>query len=335
MNLSRPNYKAWLISKADFPGHGSLEDKIKFLLGYGVLAPSQHNTQPWLFEIRQNILLIKPDPSRSLPMGDPVNSGLFISLGACSENIQQAANQFGMSCDVRFSDNAAKLSFDDKGPISESDEALRAITDRHSDKYLYSERAIDQLALDELGRQEAKGVEYQIVTDPKLLSKIVELHRQATTSVSSDVRFVRELVQWLRTNGTKAYDGMPGSVSGNSAVKSVVGKVLLSKKPQIFKKMVGHDVALLASSPAIVVWAAQDQSSTNMFYYGRHIERLWLKATELGLAAHPMHSICAEEKPSDELAKLLGLKGRPVFLVRLGYHPDTGLRTPRKGATCS
>ena len=42
----------WKISEGDFPRSGDAEEKLRFLLNYAVLAPSGHNTQPWLFKVR-------------------------------------------------------------------------------------------------------------------------------------------------------------------------------------------------------------------------------------------------------------------------------------------
>jgi nitroreductase len=46
-----------------------------------IKAPSGHNTQPWLFTKGENEIFIKPDFSRALPIADPENRELFISLG--------------------------------------------------------------------------------------------------------------------------------------------------------------------------------------------------------------------------------------------------------------
>ena len=42
----------WTLSALDLPEFGSSAEKLKFLLRYAILAPSTHNSQPWLFHIR-------------------------------------------------------------------------------------------------------------------------------------------------------------------------------------------------------------------------------------------------------------------------------------------
>lgn len=46
-----PKVTPWEIRAEDFPRAGAMAEQAKFLLGYAMLAPSSHNTQPWKFAI--------------------------------------------------------------------------------------------------------------------------------------------------------------------------------------------------------------------------------------------------------------------------------------------
>ncbi len=54
----RANYRAWRVEPRDF--HAPAD-----LIRWAVLAPSSHNTQPWLFEVKQDAILVRPDLSRA------------------------------------------------------------------------------------------------------------------------------------------------------------------------------------------------------------------------------------------------------------------------------
>ena len=54
-----------------FPAWGGAAEKLRFLLGWAVLAPSRHNTQPWNFEIEGDELRVYADLARALPEADP------------------------------------------------------------------------------------------------------------------------------------------------------------------------------------------------------------------------------------------------------------------------
>jgi hypothetical protein len=47
--MSTSPLTAWHISESDFPQQGTPAKQLQFLIKYAVLAPSGHNTQPWLF----------------------------------------------------------------------------------------------------------------------------------------------------------------------------------------------------------------------------------------------------------------------------------------------
>jgi hypothetical protein len=63
--------RAWKISERDFPSAGSNHDKLKFFVSYAVLAPSSHNTQPWLFDISDSTISLFADRTIALPVVDP------------------------------------------------------------------------------------------------------------------------------------------------------------------------------------------------------------------------------------------------------------------------
>ena len=63
--LHEPEFQAWNVTESQFPREGSKIEQMKFLLNYAILAPSSHNTQPWLFKIiddtQLNYMLTEPE----------------------------------------------------------------------------------------------------------------------------------------------------------------------------------------------------------------------------------------------------------------------------------
>jgi hypothetical protein len=45
--MSASNLAAWNIDPSEFPVTETAIDKARFAVGYAILAPSSHNTQPW------------------------------------------------------------------------------------------------------------------------------------------------------------------------------------------------------------------------------------------------------------------------------------------------
>jgi hypothetical protein len=78
--------------------------QMRALVYYATLAANGHNTQPWKFAIREDAIEIHPDYSRSLPVVDPHDPALWISLGCALENLMVAARAYGYVPDLTYPD---------------------------------------------------------------------------------------------------------------------------------------------------------------------------------------------------------------------------------------
>lgn len=131
-----------------FPQNGSLQRQIKFLLNYGILAPSGHNSQPWSFILSNHSVVIKPDFRYSRPSLDPSNRELYISLGAVATNISIAADYFGLIYDQKYLVDAATLqqsilfNFKFGRQIPKNQDLFAAITNRHTNRFPLQDRPI-------------------------------------------------------------------------------------------------------------------------------------------------------------------------------------------------
>src|SRR5260370_30957797 len=85
----------WTVRATDFPQEGSTTDKLRFLLNYAVLAPSSHNSQPWLFRLHGEEVDLIADRTRALPVIDPHDRELLLSCGAALGMLRIALRSFG------------------------------------------------------------------------------------------------------------------------------------------------------------------------------------------------------------------------------------------------
>lgn len=76
----------------------------EFLVAQAVKAPSGHNTQPWKFRQNESAVDIHPDFDRRLPVVDPDDRELFVSLGCAAENLCLAAQTKGYKSVVSVGD---------------------------------------------------------------------------------------------------------------------------------------------------------------------------------------------------------------------------------------
>ncbi|WP_205208599.1 hypothetical protein [Arenimonas caeni] len=69
---------------------------IEDLIARAVLAPSSHNTQPWLFRPGEGHVELLADRTRALPVNDPDDRELVISCGAALLTLRAAAAGAGL-----------------------------------------------------------------------------------------------------------------------------------------------------------------------------------------------------------------------------------------------
>lgn len=145
-----PTSEPWQVSALDFPLNGEAAARLTLLLRYAVLAPSGHNTQPWLFSVRDDTVDLYADRTKALPVVDPDDRELTISCGAALFNLRHALRRFGYRDDVyellpdpAETDLLARLRLVAGEPSLPEELALfEAIPRRRTTRARYSEREV-------------------------------------------------------------------------------------------------------------------------------------------------------------------------------------------------
>jgi nitroreductase len=188
----------WDISENDFPEGSNRSDieKLKFFINYAILAPSSHNTQPWIFKIsNDNTIELYADRTRALPVVDPEDRELTISCGAALFNLEIAISYFGYAYEsgISFPDNnneeekdllaritVANIKENPNKTIDKNIQKLfHAITRRRTNRLKFEEREIPDSIISELKSiavQQQKGVWFYIASqadEKELLSNLI------------------------------------------------------------------------------------------------------------------------------------------------------------------
>ncbi|MER6767859.1 hypothetical protein ABT266_47485, partial [Amycolatopsis sp. NPDC000746] len=71
-------------------------DQVVSVLRCATLAPSTHNTQPWLFSVGPAGIEVHADADRTLPVADPDRRELLLSCGAALFNLRTAIHATGV-----------------------------------------------------------------------------------------------------------------------------------------------------------------------------------------------------------------------------------------------
>ncbi|MBD3190445.1 MAG: hypothetical protein GF308_07360 [Candidatus Heimdallarchaeota archaeon] len=314
----------WNVAESNFPHESELEQQLTFLLKYAILAPSSHNSQPWKFSVESNDLAIFPDFSRSLPVVDPYHRELFISLGCALENLLVAADHFGFKTAVDYlpegeeAGPAARVSCKPgKEPFSRS--LFHSIPRRHTNRLRYGPISIEKELLDQLiDCRRENDLMLEIVVGQELKSQVGELIIQADQKQFSNKGFREELAEWLRPNIGKVVDGLPGYTQGVSTLPSLFSSMFV-RGLNIAKGQMNKDRKLVDNSPALTVIFSKENDTESWLKVGQFYERLALLATNIGIVQAPMNQPVEIPELADELADLLGRKGRPQMLFRMGH----------------
>jgi len=305
----------------------NLHTVIKELIHYATLAPSGHNTQPWLFSLKDDIIEIKPDYKRRLPIVDPDDHALFISLGCALENLIITANHFGFSADIKYnlSEDKAEVI---KVKLTESNETKEAslfdaITKRQATRNKYDGKPLtdsDIQSLKDIAKQE--GVIFNIVTQDREIEPLIKFVKEGNILQFGNKEFVNELVSWIRfskSDAEKKRDGIRSAVMGAPSIPQWFGKLIM--KFNSGEKEANKCEDAIGNSSGLVLFISEDNSKQNWINVGRSFERFALKATQLGIKHAHLNMPCEEFEVRERLQKHLGLskEQQTLLLLRIGY----------------
>jgi hypothetical protein len=255
------------------------------LVRQATLAASSHNTQPWKFRIRNDLITILPDFSRRCPVVDPDDSHLFKSLGCAAENLVHAAAAQGFAADVRFDaeENAVQVALKRDVNALESD-FYRAIPERQCVKTAYDGTQIHPQELCKLIKAcESPTIRTIMLLTDEQKEVVVEFVTRGNIAQLSDRNFRKELISWIRFNPAEAIrkgDGLSGRTSGQPALprwlaRFIIGLVLTPKG------QAATDAKNIRTSAGLAIFVSTEQSKAAWIEAGRVFERFALQATAL------------------------------------------------------
>lgn len=317
-----------------YPAEGSIPQQLAFLLNYAVLAPSGHNTQPWLFRIAGGEIELYVDRSRAVPELDPGDRELIMSCGAALFHLCVAMRHFGTEPVVRLFpdlDDPDLLAFIRLGePLrpSLSDERLfEAIRRRRTHRAAFLNRAVPAMELEALtAAVAAEGARLHVVTDEGRKVHLAQLIEAGDQALRTDAGYRRTLARWIRPNGSPKRDGIPGYARGATDVRSYVDPWLIRLSPENAAQ--AHGLPRAEAAPALLVLSTERDTNPSLLAAGQALDRLLLTATAFGLDASFLNQPLKVEALRPHVADLIG-GAWPQAVLRLGYGTP-GPTTPRR-----
>ncbi|MBL9134970.1 MAG: nitroreductase family protein [Verrucomicrobiales bacterium] len=331
-----PHLTPWTVQPEAFPSDGFISDRLEFLLNYAILAPSAHNTQPWLFRINVSDVEIFADTRRALSVADPRRRELVIACGCALYNLRVAAHYFGQhdAVDV-FPDPhqpnlLARLTLRGSAETASEDIVLfQAITERRTNREAFRPDPIAEEILVELAEASAaEGAWLAIVTDDQSRQAVAELVAKADRIQWASHDFRKELAAWIRTDAEHQADGIPTRELGFRDWMSFAGPALI----RTFNRgdnQAARDAEIASHSPAIAVLGTYEDDPSSWLCAGQALESVLLHAQSEGLSVSHLNQPIEVADLRPDVGRIVDRSDFPQIILRLGYGPSVG-PTPRR-----
>ncbi len=289
------------------------EDRI---LTSAIFAPSGANCQPWKWLVKDNAYYLFHDKHYSVSHNDYKDCASHLSMGCATENFILASHNEGLNIQLNalpfggehslkavfqlFESNTKSERFEKKSTDNLSSFLLKRFTNRNLSK----RTTLPSENLDYLQEvaQRVEGAKLEFLTSNQELDEIGKL-----MALGDKIRFLnpqshyelfnKELRKTEEEN-LKYRDGIDMNLMDLTASEKI--GLEIASNPNVIKKLnewgLGDGLGkmsrdLISSSSAVGFLKMSSDSALDFFNGGRATEKVWLAATKLDLAFHPMYSL--------------------------------------------
>lgn len=316
--------------KAAVENVGMLLPDEKEILFLASLAPSGHNTQPWLVQyIELYHWIIANDKTRWLPAVDPTQRETILSIGAFLQNLEYAAGAFGYTCawnllaatnqdervmEVKLTKTGAKSDFD-----------TEKIKTRRTVRSNYRSELISKEDLDHIAGSKSDGFHYlpsggkesEFVNEQTIEANRIQAYRDPAQE---------ELADWIRFSNKAAEKYRDGLTTASMEIEGISG--FLVRNFYSKESAMSHDFrdkgidkvrSQVSRSAGWILLTTRDNSVATLLECGRRLQRLLLRIRERNIAIHPMTQILEERSTQQVLNDSININETVQFILRTGY----------------
>lgn len=300
------------------------EESLLKILKYAAKAPSGHNTQPWIFKPGNDTITVLPDFTRALPVVDPDNHALYISLGCALENLIIAANEFGFKTETEFTGDerqpqiVVKLS---AAPVTDKPGLLGYIAKRQVTRGKFKPEKVPQSLLSELF-EETEGVHVRLFLSEEETESLIPYIIEGNSHQFSNKEFVNELVSWIRFSEKEVMtkgDGIWSASMGLPATGRFLGKIIMknfvsagSEEKRLRK--------LIRASAGFALFMVEKNDPVHWIKLGQSFQRFGLIATKNNISHAHLNMPCEELQVREKMIRDFSLQDlTPLLLIRFGY----------------
>jgi hypothetical protein len=316
------------------------------LLESASLAPSPHNTQPWLLRFQNDSLELWANRDRMLPAADPKNADLLHAVGAALENCLLTLEHHGQLGSYVCADTFGldrpiiQLTWSHSPNPPQTTALYRQIPLRQTSRRPFDARPLTPEIVQRLTAAVHPPFVLRIETQPDAVRRIREIASGADVTLMGDPGMSAEFYRWMRFKKKEArwfLDGLNAECMNWSAIEAWVARYLLRPKPlaalhrlHLSRLLFGQVNQQAPQTPAIALLSWKPDSNDSLggrIEAGRQLERLWLTAAADSLCTHPLSSAVDLAESRQKIFEHFGVAEgeQHVSLFRIGHAP----RTPR------
>lgn len=326
----------WAVSAEEFPATGTTPEKWKFFLRYAVLAPSSHNSQPWLFHLRQNQLELYADRRRACHVVDPNDRELILSCGCALYHLRCALRHFGYygAVDVfperEDADLIARVSLGAGEETSAEESVLfYTIPRRRTNRQPFNETPVPgSLVLALIAAAEGESAWLRPARGEAVKYAIADLIAEGDRVQWSNKAFRLELSRWVHSNRSTSRDGIPGFAQGIDDLLSYAGPLVV-RTFDMGEGQAAKDHEVATGSPVLAVLGTDGDQPRDWVAAGQALARVLLRARAENVWSSFLSQPVEVPQLRLKLRSLIGHTGFPHCVLRFGFGEDVRA-TPRR-----
>ena len=303
-----------------------------------MLAPSSHNSQPWIFRVKGATLDVFADRSRGQPVVDPEDRELTIACGAALYIVRITLAHFG-------NDSGIKLLPDPRDPdllarvtlvgAVEAPALIHRLYDavhrrRTNRRPFTGEEIPEQVLAKGIAAVEACGARLERILDSKEKTVVAQLISDGDRIQMADAAFRQEFAQWMHPNRSQRRDGMPGRALGMGDLASTVGPMVV-RHFDLGGGLARRDRGLATGAAALGVLWTRRNTPRDWLRAGQALAALLLNLQADGVSASFLNQPVQVAALREQLRSLIDCPGAPQLVLRFGYAdavPATARREP-------
>ncbi|TNJ45128.1 nitroreductase [Phaeobacter sp. B1627] len=324
--MQRKDDDPWAHPHANFITGTTPEHRLRFLAGCAILAPSFHNTQPWLFASGPDWLDVLADRTRALAVVDPEGRELTISCGAAIGTFETAARRLSLNTtvtrcpDPHFPDHLAQITVAQGQPPDDRDLSMfDAIAKRRTDRSDYRPGDLPQDLMAECCRiAESLGTRVRFFSNDTARRTLVNMVAEADRIQAEDPGFRRERATWMHLSRREIGEGISGAGLRTPYVSAPAARLLAPTFDQDCNTAAVDTTKTMAGSPTLALLSSTADTVGDWLDTGRTLARMLLVLTARGFTTSYLNQPIEIAALRFELGRAAGEDRKPQILLRIG-----------------